>query len=62
MGKLNDEEVNICKRIDEMRDDIVGFLKEMIQIKSEVPPGNYKNIIRYYTDKVREFKLETRII
>lgn len=62
MDQLKGNEVEICEKIDEIRDDIIEFLRELIRIKSEVPPGNYENVVKYYIDKASEFGLETRII
>ena len=62
MGNLNEKEVEICRKIDEMYEEVIEFLKELISINSEVPPGNYKNIIEFYTTKVREYGFEVKII
>ena len=62
MSKLNETEEMICKRIDGMHDEIVEFLRELIRIRSEVPPGNYNEIIKYFSGKTKEYGLETSII
>lgn len=62
MGNLNKKEVEICRKIDEMYEEVIEFLKELISINSEVPPGNYKNIIEFYTNKVKEYEFEVKII
>lgn len=62
MGNLNKKEVEICRKIDEMYEEVIEFLKELISINSEVPPGNYKNIIEFYTNKVKEYGFEVKII
>jgi succinyl-diaminopimelate desuccinylase len=62
MEALQGKEIEICKRIDEMRDEIVTFLRDLIQINSEVPPGHYDEIIQFFLDKVKGFGFETEII
>jgi len=62
MDHLKDKEIEVCRKIDEMREEIIKFLKELISINSEVPPGNYENIIKFYTNKVKEYGFEVKII
>lgn len=62
MGQLQGREMEVCKRIDEMRDEIIAFLRDLIQINSEVPPGRYEEIIKFFLSKVKAFGFETEII
>lgn len=62
MNHLKENEVEICRKIDEMHEEIIEFLKELISINSEVPPGNYENIIKFYTNKLKEYGFEVKII
>lgn len=51
----------IIEKIDQMRDEIVRFLRELIQIPSEVPPGKYKEISKFVESKMNEFKIDTKV-
>jgi succinyl-diaminopimelate desuccinylase len=62
MSDLSGDRKKVCIQIDSMRDEIVGFLQEMIRVPSEVPPGNYDAIVNHYSSKLKEFGFETKII
>lgn len=52
----------VLKRIDRMEGEIVDLLRDLIRVPSEVPPGEYDNIIELYSSKLREFGLNFEII
>ncbi|MGA3193207.1 MAG: M20 family metallopeptidase [Candidatus Bathyarchaeia archaeon] len=56
------DEEKILDAIDGMEDEIVRFARELIQIPSEVPPGNYEPIINYYTNKLKQWGIEQRVL
>ncbi len=51
----------IMQKIDSMKDDIIEFLQNLIQIPSEVPPAKYKEISKYVESKMKEFKINTNV-
>jgi len=51
----------ILDKIDDMRDEIVKFHQELIQIPSEVPPGKYRQISKFVAAKMEEFGMKTKI-
>lgn len=48
--------------IDSMRDEMVDFLKALIAIPSENPPGMYEEIASFIADYYRKLGLETEIV
>ncbi|MFW9972742.1 MAG: M20 family metallopeptidase, partial [Candidatus Odinarchaeota archaeon] len=58
---MDDIEKAIMNRIDEMKDEIVQFLRTLVQIPSEVPPGKYKEISKFVETKMKEFKITTKV-
>ncbi|MFX1388481.1 MAG: M20 family metallopeptidase [Promethearchaeota archaeon] len=51
----------VLKRIDEMRDEIIKFHQQIIQIPSENPPGKYKEVAKFTEGKLNELGLTTII-
>jgi len=49
----------IIEKIEEMRDEIINFHKQIIQIPSENPPGKYKQIAQFVQNKFEELGLKT---
>lgn len=49
----------IIEKIDEMREEIINFHKQIIQIPSENPPGKYKQIAEFIKNKFEELGLKT---
>jgi len=49
----------IIEKIEEMREEIIYFHKEIIQIPSENPPGKYKQIAQFVQNKFEELGLKT---
>jgi len=49
----------IIEKIEEMREDIIYFHKQIIQIPSENPPGKYKQIAQFVQNKFEELGLKT---
>ena len=56
---MSDIEDSILNRIDEMRNNIIKFHQKLIQIPSENPPGNYKEISNFIENKYRELGFKT---
>ncbi|MFX0106356.1 MAG: M20 family metallopeptidase, partial [Candidatus Hodarchaeota archaeon] len=51
----------IIEKIDGMKDEIIRFLQQLIQIPSEVPPGKYKEISKLIASKMNEFNINTKV-
>jgi acetylornithine deacetylase/succinyl-diaminopimelate desuccinylase family protein len=49
----------IIEKIEEMREEIIYFHKEIVQIPSENPPGKYKQIAQFVQNKFEELGLKT---
>ena len=49
----------IIGKIEEMREEIINFHKQIIQIPSENPPGKYKQIAQFVQNKFEELGLKT---
>jgi len=49
----------IIEKIEEMREEIINFHKQIIQIPSENPPGKYKQIAQFVQNKFEELGLKT---
>jgi len=58
---MDNMEKTIMEKIDSMKDEIIQFLQDLIQIPSEVPPGKYKEISKYVESKMKEFKIDTNV-
>ncbi|MFX0004601.1 MAG: M20 family metallopeptidase [Candidatus Hodarchaeota archaeon] len=54
-------EKTIVKRIDEMREEIIKFHQQSVQIPSENPPSKYKEIAKFTENKMKEIGLKTQI-
>ncbi|NVM00768.1 MAG: ArgE/DapE family deacylase [Candidatus Helarchaeota archaeon] len=50
----------ILDKIDNMRDEIIKFHQQIIQIPSENPPGKYKEISQFVENKMNKIGLETK--
>ena len=57
---MEDIEKKVLELIDNMKDDIVKFHQQMIQMPSENPPGKYKEISKFIETKMSEFGLSTK--
>ncbi len=53
-------ENTILELIDSMRNNIVEFHQQIVQIPSENPPGKYKEISKFVENKMKEIGLETK--
>jgi len=51
----------VLKRIDDMKDEIIKFHQQIIQIPSENPPGKYKEVAKFTERKMNEIGLKTQI-
>ena len=58
---MDNMEEAILKRIDSMKDEIIQFLQDMVQIPSEVPPGKYKEISKLVESKMKDFNINTKV-
>ena len=58
---MNDIEKIVLDKIDEMRDEIIKFHQEIIQIPSENPPRKYKEIAKFTENKFKELGLKTLV-
>lgn len=56
---MNDLEEKIIDKIDEMKDEIVEFHQNIVQIPSENPPGKYKEVSEFVENKFKEIGLDT---
>ncbi|MFX1592452.1 MAG: M20 family metallopeptidase [Promethearchaeota archaeon] len=57
---MNSLEKTIITRIDEIKDEIIKFHQQSIQIPSENPPSKYKQIVRFTERKMNEIGLKTQ--
>ncbi|TFF90414.1 MAG: M20 family peptidase, partial [Promethearchaeota archaeon] len=56
---MKDNSKKIMDKIDEMREEIVKFHQQMIQIPSENPPAKYREISKFVESKFKEIGLQT---
>jgi len=56
---MTDLEQKIINKIDEMKDEIVKFHQNIVQIPSENPPGKYKEVSQFVENKFKEIGLDT---
>lgn len=54
-------EKDIMNRIDNLRDEIIKFHQQLIQMPSEVPPGKYRKISKFVAEKMNELGMTTKI-
>lgn len=52
-------ERTILNKVDEMRDEIVKFYQQIVQIPSENPPAKYKEISKFVESKFEQIGLST---
>ncbi|MFX0138613.1 MAG: M20 family metallopeptidase [Candidatus Hodarchaeota archaeon] len=57
---MNNIERIVLDKIDNMRDEIIKFHQQIIQIPSENPPGKYKQISKFIENKMNEIGLDTK--
>ena len=53
------EEKTVIEKIESMRNEIVGFLQDLVKMPSEVPPGRYKEISKFIESKMLEVGIKT---
>ncbi len=58
---MEDLEVRVLGFIDDMKDDIVNFHQQLVQMPSENPPSKYREISKFIENKMNEFGLSTKI-
>ncbi|MFX1480104.1 MAG: M20 family metallopeptidase, partial [Promethearchaeota archaeon] len=58
MGNL---EQIILERIESLRDKIIKFHQQIVQIPSENPPAKYKEVAKFTANKMEEIGLEVQI-
>ncbi|MHA2288241.1 MAG: M20 family metallopeptidase [Promethearchaeota archaeon] len=58
---MEEKEKIVLQKIDDMKDDLVKFLQQIVQIPSEIPPGKYKPISKFVAGKMNEFGIETKV-
>ena len=58
---MDNMEKKVMDKIDDMKDEIIRFLQEMVQIPSEVPPGKYKEISKLVASKMEELNINTKV-
>ena len=51
----------VLKKIDDLKDEIIEFHRQIVQIPSQVPPGKYKPISKFVAEKMKEIGLNTII-
>ncbi len=61
MNATENIEKIIFDKIDSMKDEIIKFHQELIQIPSEVIPGKYKQISKFVAAKMEEFGMNTKV-
>jgi len=60
MRVLAIEEKTVIEKIESMRNEIVGFLQDLVKMPSEVPPGRYKEISKFIESKMIEVGIKTQ--
>ncbi|MFS0864296.1 M20 family metallopeptidase [Fredinandcohnia sp. 179-A 10B2 NHS] len=55
-------ETHISNTVDSLKDDIIQFLRELIQIPSENPKGDYEEICLFLQTKMMSFGFEVQLI
>ena len=58
---MENVEEKILNNIDSMKNEIIGFLQELVKIPSEVPPGKYRPISKSVAAKMKELGLNTKV-
>lgn len=58
---MENKEKKVLDKIDGMKDEIIKFHQELIQIPSEVIPGKYKQISEFVAAKMEELGISTKI-
>ncbi len=56
---LEDLVKGVLKKIDDMKEKIIKFHQQIIQIPSENPPGNYKEVAQFIESKMKKIGLRT---
>ncbi|MBY8988212.1 MAG: M20/M25/M40 family metallo-hydrolase [Candidatus Lokiarchaeota archaeon] len=57
---MEDKEKIVLQKIDEMKDELVTFLQQIIQIPSEIPPGKYRPISKFVATKMEEIGIANK--
>ncbi|TFF90073.1 MAG: M20 family peptidase, partial [Promethearchaeota archaeon] len=55
---MEEIEKKILDKIDNMKDEIVKFHQQIVQIPSENPPGKYKEISKFTENAFKELGLK----
>ena len=55
---MEDLEIKLINIIEKMRDEIIEFHQKLVQIPSENPPANYKEVTKFLAKKMEEIGLE----
>jgi acetylornithine deacetylase/succinyl-diaminopimelate desuccinylase-like protein len=58
---MDDLERKVLDKIDDLKDDIVEFLQQLVQIPSEIPPGKYRPISKFVSNKMQELGIENKV-
>lgn len=58
---MDDHEKAILEKIDSMKEEIIKFHQQLVQIPSENPPSNYKEISKFTKSKMKEIGLNTQV-
>jgi succinyl-diaminopimelate desuccinylase len=58
---MEDIEKKVLDKIDGMRDEIIKFHQQIVQIPSENPPSKYKEVATFTETKMKEIGLTTKI-
>ncbi len=58
---MKDLEKIVLEKVESMRDEIIKFHQQIIQIPSENPPSKYKEVAKFTENKMKELGLKTQI-
>jgi len=58
---MKDLEKIVLEKVDNMKDEIIKFHQQIIQIHSENPPSKYKEVAKFTENKMKELGLITQI-
>jgi acetylornithine deacetylase/succinyl-diaminopimelate desuccinylase-like protein len=58
---MNDIEIALLGKIDDMKEEIIEFLQKLVRSPTEVPPGKYRDLSKVISAKMEEFGIKTKI-